>query len=115
MFYKSPVHSCNGEIKPMIYKPAAHGRIFTFAETGLHIRQGWYVLFIKISGYSLMSCTCAVSCTSWCMEDNFIVNTLFACPQLVTAVSLDLQALGCQTSSGCSEHPRKSITRKLLK
>lgn len=48
MFYKSAAHSCNGKINPMIYKPAARGEIFTFAETGLHIRQGWYILFMKI-------------------------------------------------------------------
>lgn len=48
MFYKSAAHSCNGKIKPTIYKPAAHGKIFTFAETRLHIRQGWYILFMKI-------------------------------------------------------------------
>lgn len=49
MFYKSAVHSYNGKIKPVIYKPAAHSKIFTFAETGLHIRQGLYILFMKTS------------------------------------------------------------------
>lgn len=97
----------------MIYKPAAHGKIFTFAETGLHIRQGCYILFMKIWDISLMSCFCAVNCTSLCMEGNFIVNTLFIC-LCATALSLDLQVLGCQTCSGCSELPRNSIIHKLL-
>lgn len=113
MFYKSAEHSCNEKINPMIYKPAAHGKLFTFAETRLHIRQGWYIFVYENLRYPLMSCTCAASCTSLCMEGNFIVNTLFIC-LCTTAVSLDMQVLGCQTSNGCSEHPRKSIIHKLL-